>query len=110
MADTALALMRPRIEAELTLPNGTQPKPWSRWRAQNRQAAVEMAAGGMTAEEIDEAHRAHSESRGRTATLVLAYVQNDMSKRASGPPDPTDRLDNIIPRADVLDRMIPGDI
>jgi len=111
VADTALALMRPRIEAELTLPNGTQPKPWSRWRAQNRQAAVEMAAGGMTAEEIDEAHRAHSESRGRTATLVLAYVQNDMlNAHASRKPDPTDRLENVIPRPDVLDRMIPGDI
>lgn len=112
VAHDAFKLMRSRVEPELTGPDGKRIKSYAEWcGGENARVAQSMAAGGMTAEEIDEAHRAHSEARGRAATMRLRFVQDDMlNAHASRKPDPTDRLENVIPRPDVLDRMIPGDI
>ena len=83
VADEAIKLIRPRIEPQIA---GFQT--WSDWRTENRRVAVGMAKAGMTAEEIDDAHREHSESRGRSATLKLRYVQSDLvAANASKPPE-----------------------
>lgn len=76
VADTSLALIRPRVEPALT------GMTWTAWRQQNRRIAVDMARAGLDAAAIDDAHREHSERKGRV-TIMLLYVQRDLATNAA---------------------------
>jgi hypothetical protein len=75
VADSALLLLRPRIEPIL------RGMSWSTWRTRQRRFAIDMAQTGMTAEEIDDAHDEVSAQRGYVIWR-LDWVQEGLTKRA----------------------------
>lgn len=71
VADEAVAMMRPRIEAKL---DGMT---WTTWLRRNRCVAADMARAGMSAEAISKAQE-------RFGLLHLRYVQERLNGAASG--------------------------
>jgi hypothetical protein len=72
-ADAAIAIMRERVEPQLTAMT------WTAWRRRNRRFAVDMAQAGMDADAIDAAHQDVSERRGYTM-LRLDWLQDALTK------------------------------
>jgi len=76
-ADRALQLIRPNVEPHLI------GKTWTKWRTENRAAAIDMVKAGMNAESILEAYQSECEQRRSTFIPVLSWVQDGLQRRAS---------------------------